>query len=170
MNYQLLATKTSLITVTRNNSVDLQKAVRRVLNKLYNFYIADIEYSIDPTEGGTKYSAIITGAVPEGYINLDENQTQFPDDIDPTPIINPEPTEPTNPDEPTPEQPSEVEEKLGAIEQQQQETKESITEMQNSIDELKQLVQALLQAQQTSNNSNDSYSSDESDTNSNSGN
>lgn len=159
ISLKLKANKASLITITRNNPVDLQKALRRMLDRLDNFLVADIEYTMDDAKTETpKYSAIILGSVPEGYINLTEIDTFDIDnsDLNPTEIPgegdNPQgqggqpdsPSEEGQTDNPNPpENPNE--DKLNAIEQKQNETSESIEELKSQMAEVMELLRQLQQ-------------------------
>lgn len=136
MDFKLLATKASIITVTRPNLVDLQKAVRRILNKLENFVIADVEYTMDGTKDNKTYSAIIMGAIPEGYIDLNADDTGG-EDVEP--VVNPPDNPPDNP-EPTP---GESEDKLKELEDKQRENEETIQEMKDSIAEIMAYIESL---------------------------
>ena len=153
INLKLKANKASLITVTRDNQADLQKALRRMLDRLNNFLVADIEYTMDDTKSeAPKYSAIILGSIPEGYINLTELDTADIDNSDITPIEIPGegdnseqggqseiPSQPDNPSE------SLNEDKLNAIEQKQNETSESIEELKSQMAEVMELLRQLQQ-------------------------
>ena len=60
INLELKANKASLITITRNSPVELQSALRRMFDRLNNFLIADIEYTMDNVKSeNPTYSAII---------------------------------------------------------------------------------------------------------------
>lgn len=149
INLKLKANKASLITITRSSLVDLQNALRQMLDRLDNFIIADIEYTMDDTKTAEpKYSAIILGSVPEGYINLTEFDTGDigNSDLTPTEIPGegdePTPSTPSDDDKPTEES---TEEKLNSIEQKQYETSESIEEMKTQIAEIMELLRQLNQ-------------------------
>lgn len=153
ISLKLKANKASLITITRDNPVDLQKALRRMLDRLDNFLVADIEYTMDDAKtANPKYSAIILGSVPEGYINLTELDTFDVDNTDISPIDNPGgdnpeqgggqtdiPSQPENP-------PESSEDKLNSIEQKQMETSESIEELKTQISEIMELLKQLQQS------------------------
>ena len=144
MEYKLLATKASIITVTRPNLVELQKAMRRILGKMENFIIADVEYTMDGAGNNKSYSAIIMGALPEGYVDINDEGGEGEEPIiNPTPDNpdNPEPTEPTNP--PSEPEDEETKEKIRNLEEQQQETVESINEMKDSIAEILAYIETL---------------------------
>ena len=111
MNVKLRATDTSLITITRDSSVELSRALRKMLEKLGDdFIIADIEYASE-FEGEEKYSVTIIGAFGSGKVlDLDEEETQDIDDIEipDDPPVNPDQPNPDNPnpDNPNPDNPN----------------------------------------------------------------
>ena len=82
---ELQATKTSIITVTRNSSVELSKALRKIFLKLTSkFVITDIEYGINYNTESLEniYSAMIIGNLTTGgVIDLTEYETNNPDGI-----------------------------------------------------------------------------------------
>lgn len=164
INLKLKANKASLITISRNNPVDLQNALRRMLDRLDNFFVADIEYTMDNVKSENPiYSAIIMGATPDGYINLTQLDTTDVDNTDLTPTEipdNPSGQESGNenneggnnpPDNPTPLNDTVTEEKLNAIEQKQNETSESIEELKSQMAEMMELLRYLQQNSQSSN-------------------
>ena len=74
----LAATRISMITITRDDSVKLHRATRKMLSMLSDdFKISDIEYTADPnSDKGTFFSVMIIGTFDNGsYIDLNANQT-----------------------------------------------------------------------------------------------
>lgn len=169
INLKLKANKASLITITRNNPVDLQNALRKMLDRLDNFFVADIEYTMDNVKSeNPTYSAIIMGATPDGYINLTQSDTTDVDNADLTPTDIPDnPSSGQEPgnneggnaqeggnnplDNPTPPNDTVTEEKLNAIEQKQNETSESIEELKSQMAEMMELLRYLQQNNQNNN-------------------
>ena len=164
INLELKANKASLITITRNSPVELQSALRRMFDRLNNFLIADIEYTMDNVKSeNPTYSAIIMGAVPEGYINLTQSDTANIDNADLTPSDIPDIPNPSSGQQGEEGQPSGgnnsqqggdslppdtvTEDKLNAIEQKQNETSESIEELKTQMAEMMELLRYLQQNQ-----------------------
>ena len=72
------ANKISTISITRQNSVDLHKALRKMLSLLTEeFYVHDIEYTADPnSDKGSFFSTLIIGMFRDGsYLDLNDTQT-----------------------------------------------------------------------------------------------